>query len=111
MPMQDPAHPGLIILHECIGPLGLSVPEAAAALGVPAGELSDLVAGRAGLSPEMAIRVGRVFGGSARSWYGMQAAYGHRASRNAVRRHRGWPPTLAHAGAALPDVTNTTPTD
>ncbi len=75
MPMQDPAHPGLIIQHECIEPLGLSIPEAAAALGVSAGELSDLVAGRAGLSPEMAIRVGKVFGGSARSWHRMQAAY------------------------------------
>ena len=75
MPMQDPAHPGLIIRHECIEPLGLSIAEAAAALGAPAGELSDVVAGRVGLSPEMAIRVSKVFGGSARSWYRMQAAY------------------------------------
>ena len=75
MPMQDPAHPGLIILHECIEPLGLTIPEAAASLGVPASELSDLVAGRAGLSPEMAIRVGKVFGSSPGSWYQMQAAY------------------------------------
>ena len=60
MPMQDPAHPGLIILHECIEPLGLTIPEAAASLGIPASELSDLVAGLAGLSPEMAIRVGKV---------------------------------------------------
>jgi addiction module HigA family antidote len=75
MPMQDPAHPGPIILHECIEPLGLTIPEAAASLGVPASELSDLVAGRAGLSPEMAIRVGKVFGSSPGSWYRMQAAY------------------------------------
>ena len=73
--MRDPAHPGLIILHECLEPLGISVPEAALALGVPADELSNLVTGRAGLSPEMAIRVGKVFGGSPRSWYRMQAAY------------------------------------
>ena len=75
MPMQDPAHPGPIILHECIEPLGLTIPEAAASLGVPASELSELVAGRAGLSPEMAIRVGKVFGSSPGSWYRMQAAY------------------------------------
>ena len=75
MPMQDPAHPGPIILHECIEPLGLTIPEAAASLGVPASELSDLVTGRAGLSPEMAIRVGKVFGSSPGSWYRMQAAY------------------------------------
>ena len=75
MPMQDPAHPGPIILHECIEPLGLTIPEAAASLGVPPSELSELVAGRAGLSPEMAIRVGKVFGSSPGSWYRMQAAY------------------------------------
>ena len=75
MPMQDPAHPGPIILHECIEPLGLTIPEAAASLGVPASELSELVSGRAGLSPEMAIRVGKVFGSSPGSWYRMQAAY------------------------------------
>ena len=75
MPMQNPAHPGLIILHECIEPLGLTTAAAAAALGVPTSALSALVAGRIGLSPEMSIRVGKVFGGSARSWYAMQAAY------------------------------------
>ena len=75
MPLQDPAHPGPIILHECIEPLGLTIPEAAASLGVPASELSELVSGRAGLSPEMAIRVGKVFGSSPGSWYRMQAAY------------------------------------
>ena len=75
MPLQDPAHPGPIILHECIEPLGLTIPEAAASLGVPASELSELVSGRAGLSLEMAIRVGKVFGSSPGSWYRMQAAY------------------------------------
>ena len=81
MPMQDPAHPGLIIQHECIEPLGLSIPEAAAALGsLPAGELSELVAGRAGLSPEMAIRVGKVFGGSARLLVRDAGRLRHRAS-------------------------------
>ena len=75
MPLQDPAHPGPIILHECIEPLGLTIPEAAASLGVPASELSELVSGRAGLSLEMAIRVRKVFGSSPGSWYRMQAAY------------------------------------
>ena len=75
MPMQDPAHPGPIILHECIEPLGLTIAAAADALGVPASSLSPLVTGSIPLSPEMAIRVGKVFGGSARSWYAMQAAY------------------------------------
>ena len=96
MPMQDPAHPGPIILHECIEPLGLTIPEAAASLGVPASELSDLVAGRAGLSPEMAIRVGKVFGSSPGSWYRMQAAYDMaQARKNAPATSRflvnSWP--------------------
>lgn len=75
MPMQDPAHPGLLILHECIEPLGLTIEEAADALAVEVGELSDIVACRTGLTTEMAIRVSKVFGGSSRSWYQMQAAY------------------------------------
>ena len=74
MPMRDPVHPGLIILHECIEPLGLTIEEAADALGVRISDLSQVVAGRAGLTTELAIRVSKVFGGSSHSWYQMQAA-------------------------------------
>ena len=75
MPMKNPLHPGLSLRYDCLEPLGLSVAEAAQKLGVEYKELSDIVNGRTGISPEMAIRLDKAFGGSAITWYRMQAAY------------------------------------
>lgn len=75
MPMKNPPHPGGVVLRECITPLGLSITQAAAALGVTRTTLSELVNGRRGISPEMAIRLSKVFGGSAESWLTEQAYY------------------------------------
>ena len=75
MPMKNPPHPGLSVRYDCLEPLGLSVAEAARKLGVDYEELSDIVNGRTGISPEMAIRLDKAFGGSAITWYRMQAAY------------------------------------
>ena len=74
-PMLDPAHPGELVRHECIEPLGLTVTAAAKALGVSRKTLDNLVNGRAGVSPEMAVRLAAAFGGSAQAWINMQAAY------------------------------------
>ena len=57
MSMKNPPHPGLSVRCDCLEPLGLSVAEAAQKLGVDDKELSDIVNGRAGISPEMAIRL------------------------------------------------------
>ena len=75
MPMKNPPHPGLSIRHDCLEPLGLSVTEAAKKLGVSRKQLSDVVNGHAGVSPEMAIRLDKAFGGGADTWYRLQAAY------------------------------------
>ena len=75
MPMKNPPHPGLSVRHDCLEPLGLSVTEAARKLGVSRKQLSSIVNGRSGISPEMAIRLDRVFGGGAATWHRMQAAY------------------------------------
>ena len=75
MPMKNPPHPGLSVSYDCLEPLGLSMAEAAQKLGVDYEELSDIVNGRAGISPEMAIRLDKAFGGSAITWYRIQAAY------------------------------------
>ncbi len=75
MPMKNPPHPGGLVLRQCIQPLGLTVTEAAAALGVTRTTLSELVNGKRGLSPEMAVRLSKVFGGSAESWLIQQAQY------------------------------------
>ena len=75
MPMKNPPHPGGFVLRQCIEPLGLTITSAATALGVTRTTLSELVNGRRGLSPEMAVRLSKVFGGSAESWLIQQAQF------------------------------------
>jgi len=75
MPMKNPPHPGGVVLRQCIEPLGLTITQAAAALGVTRTTLSELVNGKRGISPEMAVRLSKVFGGSAASWLTQQAHY------------------------------------
>lgn len=75
MPMKNPPHPGLSVRHDCLEPLGLSVTEAAGKLGVSRKQLSAIVNGHSGISPEMAIRLDKAFGGGAETWFRLQAAY------------------------------------
>ena len=75
MSMKNPPHPGLSVRYDCLEPLGLSVTTAADRLGVSRKQLSDIVNGRSGISPEMAIRLDKAFGGGADTWRRMQAAY------------------------------------
>ncbi len=75
MVMYNPPHPGETIRELCINPLGLTVTEAAEGLGVSRKALSALLNGHNGISPEMAIRLSRAFGGSAESWIFQQAQY------------------------------------
>jgi antitoxin HigA-1 len=75
MEMHNPAHPGEIVREECLKPLNLSVTAAAEALGVTRKALSDLLNAHTGVSPEMAIRLEKVFGSTADTWLGMQMQY------------------------------------
>ena len=75
MPMKNPPHPGLSVRHDCLEPLGLNVTEAAKRLGVSRKQLSDIVNCHAGISPEMAIRLDKAFGGGADTWLRLQVAY------------------------------------
>ena len=75
MPMMQPPHPGLSVRYDCLEPLGLSVTAGAKALGVARQTLNNLVTGKAGISPEMAIRLDKAFGGSAEGWLALQAAF------------------------------------
>lgn len=72
MPMHDPPHPGEVIRAFCLEPLSLTVTEAARGLGVSRKALSQLLNGHAGISPEMAIRLSKAFGGSPESWLTQQ---------------------------------------
>ncbi len=75
MSMKNPPHPGLTVRHDCLEALGLSVTEAAKALGVTRQALNNLVNCRSGISPEMAIRLSKAFGSSPAVWLGMQMDY------------------------------------
>jgi addiction module HigA family antidote len=75
MPMKNPVHPGQIVRHDCLEALGLSVTAAAEILGVTRQALNNVVNGKSGISPEMAIRLSKAFGSTAETWLQMQLAY------------------------------------
>jgi len=83
MPMKNPVHPGRIVRHDCLEPLGLSVADGAKILGVTRQTLNNIVNGKSGISPEMAVRLTKAFGSTEETWLGMQIAY----DLAAVRRH------------------------
>lgn len=75
MQMHNPPHPGEAIRELCLEPMGLTVTKAAWGLGVTRKALSELLNGHSGISPEMAIRLSKAFGGSAESWMTQQMQY------------------------------------
>lgn len=75
MKMHNPPHPGEVLRGLCLEPLGLSVTQAAEALGVSRKTLSSILNGRAGISPEMAVRLSIAFGTTAESWLRQQLQY------------------------------------
>lgn len=75
MPMKNPPHPGLHVRHDCLEPLKLSVMKGAQVLGVTRQALNNLVNGKSGISPEMAVRLSKAFGGSPAVWLRMQMDY------------------------------------
>ena len=75
MRMYDPPHPGEVLRDLCLEPRGLSVTRTAEALGVSRKTLSAILNGRAGISPEMAIRLGKAFDTTAESWLNQQTQY------------------------------------
>lgn len=75
MKMHNPPHPGEILRELCLAPLGLTVTEAARALGVSRKTLSGILNGRAGISPEMAVRLSLAFDTTAESWMNQQVQH------------------------------------
>ena len=75
MRMHNPPHPGEILREFCLEPLGLTVTDAANALGVTRKTLSAILNGRSGISPKMALRLGKAFNTSAESWLNQQIQY------------------------------------
>ncbi|MGO9265858.1 MAG: HigA family addiction module antitoxin [Candidatus Binataceae bacterium] len=93
MIMKNPPHPGLTVRHDCLEPLGLTVTAGAEVLGVTRQTLNNLLNGKSGVSPEMAVRLAMAFGSSPESWLGIQMDYDlaqvlKREDKIAVRRVR-----------------------
>ena len=75
MLMHNPPHPGLIIKELCLEPLWVTSTDAAKALGVSRKTLSSIINGKAGISPEMAVRLSIAFNTSSESWMNQQSQY------------------------------------
>lgn len=75
MKMHNPPHPGEVLKTLCLEPLGITVTTAAEALGVSRKTLSAILNGRAGISPEMAVRLSMAFDTTAESWLNQQVQY------------------------------------
>jgi len=88
MRMHNPPHPGEVLRVLCLDPLGVTVTQAATALGVSRKTLSAILNGRAGISPEMAIRLSVAFNTTAESWLNQQVQYDlWHADRNRKKLH------------------------
>ena len=85
MPMKNPPHPGDLIKTEVIEALGLNVSKAADILKVRRATLSDLLRGRASLTPEMALRIEKAFGPDMNHLLRMQLAYDVAETRRHAR--------------------------
>jgi antitoxin HigA-1 len=88
MTMHNPPHPGEVIRELCLKPLGVSVTGAARSLGVTRKALSELLNGKSGVSPSMALRLAIAFDTTPESWLNLQQQYDlHHARKNpALRR-------------------------
>jgi len=75
MLMKNPPHPGRVVREDCLEPMGLTVTQGAEVLGVTRQTLNNLVNGKSGISPEMAVRLSKAFGSSAETWLRMQIQY------------------------------------
>ena len=73
--MYNPPHPGESITLLCLEPLGLSITQGAKALGITRTALSEIVNGKRGVSPTVAIKLAKAFGGSAQAWLNKQSCY------------------------------------
>ena len=105
--MHNPPHPGLTLRDDVLPALGLTVTDAAKALGITRPSLSRVLNGAAAISPEMALRLERWLGidngGRADVWLGMQAAFdlfaAGQKSKAVIRKVKPLPAALLAAAA------------
>lgn len=92
-----PVHPGEVLREDYLKPINMSANALAKALSVPAPRINDVVRERRGVTADTAMRLARYFGGDARSWLNLQAAYDLRVAEraNAKRIEREVAPAVA----------------
>lgn len=87
MMMKNPVHPGKLV-EANLEELGMSVADAAKALKVTRQQLYNVIRGKSAVSPDMALRFEKAFGGGAAMWLGMQSAYDLAQARKEQRNVR-----------------------
>lgn len=92
-----PVHPGEILREDYLVPLGMSATALARALNIPGPRVNEIVRERRAVTADTAMRLARYFGGDARSWLNLQAAYDLRVAeiQNAKRIEREISPAAA----------------
>lgn len=83
--LLPPVHPGEILFHEFLEPMGLSQYALAKAIGVPPQRIGEIVHGKRAISAETALRLGRYFGVDARFWLGLQTRYDLDVAEDALK--------------------------
>ena len=81
---SDPIHPGKILYEQAMQPLGVSRNKLARDIDVPVGRISDICAGKRGITPDTALRLGKYFGTSAEMWMQFQTDYDLFVARRSV---------------------------
>lgn len=71
----QPIHPGEILLHEFLDPMGISQYRLAKDISVPQRRISEIVQGKRGVSADSALRLGRFFGMEPQFWLNLQGRY------------------------------------
>lgn len=102
MAMKNPVHPGSVVRHDCLEPLGLSVSAGAKVLGVTRQALNNIVNGKSGISPEMAIRLTKAFGSTPETWLRMQLAYDLAAAQKNENKIKVYRQYIPAAGTVPP---------
>lgn len=83
---DSPKHPGRILFDQVMTPLGVSRNKLARDIDVPVGRISDIVAGKRGVTPDTALRLAKYFGTTPELWLRLQADYDLNVARTTTWR-------------------------
>jgi addiction module HigA family antidote len=82
-----PIHPGEVLLHEFMEPLGLSQNELADTIDVPPRRINQIVHGQRAMTADTALRLSKAFGLSDMFWINMQSRYDAEMARMCLKDH------------------------